>query len=372
MVWHCAKLQDGSLTCGWYGPWEPTGITNIIYASVLNGSSTSCYLSSAGVLKCLGGWDSFAPTLHNRSNVYELIVRSRNNDMWCVINTDRTLNCDTSTEGTMTIPNRTNVEKFAFLDGGLSSNWCLIHTDKTVECSWSLSWSAGVAALSGVESIVDISNGVCALKSDASVVCAGNNDSWFIDTFNTHFAEQGTFTKLVSYKWILCGIKSDKTVACFRSFGGSSYGQGGSTAATAINSLTNVDVLYVGNDAMCGTQENGVIKCWSSSSEYSNTIFDSYYLLNVGEPIKKLVLSWNQFGCHLTVSGNVWCWWYTNNGSENGSYEDTVYNIPPDMQSGVDDIFANSPSPSTDTATNMCIIKSGRVGCWGNYRPLGY
>ena len=55
--------------------------------------------------------------------------------MWCVINTDHTLNCDTSTEGSMTLSNRTNVEKFAFLDGGLSSDWCLIHIDKTVECS---------------------------------------------------------------------------------------------------------------------------------------------------------------------------------------------------------------------------------------------
>ena len=172
---------------------------------------------------------------------------------------------------------------------------------------------------------VDVgSSHVCALRTNATVACWGNNSGGRTD------APDGTFSAIAVGFEHACGVRTDATVACW---GENASGQvdapGGQFRAVA-----------AGAKHSCGVRPNGTTTCWGDNSFGQANAPDGQF---------KAVSATETISCGLRTDATVACW-----GNE--------YGEPSEVPGGQFEAVAVG-------ARHSCGVRpNGTITCWGASR----
>lgn len=204
-----------------------------------------------------------------------------------------------------------------------------VSTDRTLPVS--VCADAGCTTnLTGVSSLALSYEASCALKSDGTVWCWGDNNDWQLGSDPATSVTGSTYarqvTGLSSIKSIsagdyhTCVIKSDDTPWCW---GTGSMGQlgNGSTSPSApsavtISGVTTVKAIAAGYGHTCVIKSDDVVGCWGSNwnGETGSGTLTMYELSLVTPQVggssvtaKALSITGNST-CVITTSDEVACW----------------------------------------------------------------
>ena len=230
---------------------------------------------------------------------------------------------------------------------------------------------AHVASTEGAGKVVPLSTGLyhsCALKTDGSVDCWGDN------AFGRAEDQAGPFVEVVTGGYHSCGLKADGSVDCWgasgiaedqpgpfkaisagyrhscglRADGGvacwgyNEYGQ--STVPDGVGSLV---AISAGEFHTCGLQVTGGAACWGAGTPHDPSEFNAGQA-TIPEGIGPFVAisAGGRHTCALDVQGRAWCWGDNSDGQTAPQYDDFV---------AVSAGFYHSCGVKTD----------GGVNCWG-------
>ena len=229
----------------------------------------------------------------------------------------------------------------------------------------------------------------CALISDGTVTCWGNNvDGQLGDGSNTAsnvpVAVAGdvlagkTVTHITAGDSHSCALISDGTVTCWGNNVDGQLGTGDNTArnvpvAVAGGTLANKTVIDIAAGAThtCALISDGTVTCWGNNSSGqlgggSNTASNVPVAVTLGVLAGKTVTQITAgylHTCALISDGTVTCWGYNGDG-QLGDGSNTNSNVPVAVTGGVLAVL-----PVTDItagAYHTCaLISDGTVTCWG-------
>ena len=235
---------------------------------------------------------------------------------------------------------------------------------------------AGAAAFSGFTQVSAGDGFTCALKSDGTVWCWGQNKNGAlgdgtVTNRNRPVQVVGITdaTQVVAGEWWACALRSGGTVKCW---GDNSFGTFGN--GTNTNSSTPVDVTGLmsvtqisGNYGhVCALLSDATVRCWGWN-----------YLFQLGDgtqttrltPITPAGLgavtqiSAGVFGtCALLADTTVRCWGAGNNGGL-GDGTQTYWTSTKTSPTGLSGVSKISEGVGWN---NLCaVLSSGTVKCWG-------
>jgi hypothetical protein len=240
----------------------------------------------------------------------------------------------------------------------------------------------------------------CALRADATVVCAGplntgcsfnqnadgSPNSTCAGSFGVHTLPPTTVAGLTSVRALdggqgfLCALKTDGTVWCLGTNRRGQLGTGDVVPSprpspsqvresNAPTFLTNVKQISAGGLHACALKNNGEIWCWGSgaSGELANGLSSSSLALRAELPpgltnVKKVVAG-GDHTCAIAGDDSVWCWGRNQAGQlgypQTGNPNVTPSPVP--VLAGVVDL--------TSELHHNCALKSDKtVWCWGSNR----
>ena len=181
-----------------------------------------------------------------------------------------------------------------------------------------------VASASLVETFSAVSNGSqfsCALRSDATIVCWGQND------FGQATPPSGQFAAVTAGVYHSCAIRTDRTLDC--------WGQHDSRQASPPEG--QFADLAIGITHSCGILIGGVIACWGTG-------FDGQTAAPSGEFLS--IAAGENHYCGILKDGAVDCWGLSSDGQTAA---------PPGQFSAI-----------SAGVNHSCGIKTdGTVVCWG-------
>ncbi len=357
----CAVKTDGTAWCWGYGHYGQLGI----------GTTTTQYLP-VQVLDSDG-----SGTLNNVSQ----------------ISLGYSFSCALKTDGTM---------------------WCWGYNDdgqaglgyRTYSVGITLPLQSGGSSFTNVSQISAGQSHVCALKSDGTAWCWGDNyygklgvnsldDDKYSPTQVYNTLGSGIFSDVSKFSAgsaHTCAVKSDGTVWCW---GGNSSGQLGinSTVSKSIPTqvldpggtgvLTNVSQVSAGNSHTCAVKTDGTVWCWgyggagrlgNNSTSDKRTpvqvvgVGGSGFLTNVSQ-----ISAGQSHVCALKSDGTAWCWGDNSNGRLGNN--SSVY--PQSTPIQVADVNMNPITNFSQISAgyrHTCAFKTdGTAWCWGynNYGQLG-
>jgi Raf kinase inhibitor-like YbhB/YbcL family protein len=232
---------------------------------------------------------------------------------------------------------------------------------------------------SGVSSISAGDTFSCIVTTTGAVKCWGRNDTGQLGNGNTtNQATPVTVTNLTSGITSAtaganhaCALKSDKTVVCW---GNNTYGQIGNAAsggnvltATAVSSLTGVSQIAAGATHTCALIEaTGAVKCWGRN-QYGqlgdNSITTATSPVSVSGLTSGVAeLSGGQFyTCARLAAGGVKCWGRNDYGQlGTGSFTDSLVPVS----------TTALPAAATKLAVGdrhtCALLNDGAIMCWGS------
>jgi alpha-tubulin suppressor-like RCC1 family protein len=238
-----------------------------------------------------------------------------------------------------------------------------------------------VPGLSGVTAISLGGNGAaCALLSGGTVECWGDNTYGELgignetgpDTCNgypcstTPVAVTGlTGTTAISMGEVsACALLSDSTVACW---GENTFGQLGNGTTTssftpvAVTGLTGATAISVAADAACALISGGTVECWGNGNgATTGTVTTPVTVPNL-EGVLAIVPS-NGSTCVLLAGGTVDCWGGSQVGALGSAAGITFSPTNSQAQPGLTGVTAIASSESNTCA----LIAGGTVECWGD------
>lgn len=242
---------------------------------------------------------------------------------------------------------------------------------------------------SGVTTIATGFNHTCALKSDATVWCWGDNsygqlgDGTNTDR-NTPVAVLGLpsgITAIATGGSVAtahtCALKSGVGVWCW---GDNYYGQLGDgtntdrkTPTAVLNSPSGVAIIAAGYEHTCVLTNAGAVQCWGRN-KYGNlgdgtttNRSTPVAVVGLGTGVTAIMLG-SDHACARKTGGAAWCWGHNDNG-QLGDATTTDRYTPVAVTS-----LSSAVTALAGGGKHTCAIKSGgAVQCWGNneYGQLG-
>lgn len=277
------------------------------------GYSHACVLSQVGTVHCwgdnemgqLGNGSTVASASPKQINALSTGVRSiaAGHAHNCAINSGGSVLCwgynafgqlGTGTNANKTTPNSAIFQEFLPTNSVSSlalgrAHSCALLTDKTVKCWGNNDYgqlgdaqaeaSLTPVAVNGIANVQQLVSGhahLCALLLDGSVTCWGSNllgesgvaiDASAPIVAPTQVELSGKATALASGYQHTCALLADKTVRCW---GNNAFGQLGdgqlndSGTPVAVSGLSGVRSISTGHSHTCASLDDGTVKCWGS------------------------------------------------------------------------------------------------------------
>jgi alpha-tubulin suppressor-like RCC1 family protein len=248
----------------------------------------------------------------------------------------------------------------------------------------------GLGPGSGVVSITLNMDHACVLKNDGAVLCWGRNDFGMLGTGSASNVV-GTPTQVVAFgagSGVIgiaagfshtCAVKTDRSLYCW---GDNSQGQLGDGTQTLRSTPTQVSTLGVGSGVVavatgnyftCAVRDDSAVLCWGDnwhgklgSGSTAPFLWTPVVAMRAGSGAASVTVSAvGNHACARTVSGAMFCWGANGDGQlGDGAFADrntptAVRTLGPDDHANVDAIAAGF--------AHTCARKHGGViVCWGN------
>ena len=136
------------------------------------------------------------------------------------------------------------------------------------------------------------SDHACAIRSDDTVTCWGNNDGWRATN------PEGAFMSVSAGGWHNCGLRPDRTVACW---GYDGDGQANPPAGEFIG-------VSAGGLHTCGLRADGTITCWGSNRVRKAEAPQGQF---------RSVAAGGEHSCGVRADGTITCWGSDGSGQRN-------------------------------------------------------
>ena len=380
----CALISDGTVACwglnsnGQLGTGDynnsniPVAITGDALAGktvnqITAGFNRTCAVVSDGTVACWGGGDSYTPVAVTGGALANKTVTqvTAGGGHMCALISDGTVACwGSNTEGQLGTGDDNNS---------------------------STPVAANVGALAG-KTVTEISAGqyhTCALISNGTVSCWGYNQSGQIGNGNTNNTNtpvaitsgaltNKTVTQITAGYNYTCALISDGTVACWGDNSGGVLGTGdeidsNSPAMVARGEITKITVTQISGQLYhtCALLSNGTAACWGIGSEAplgTGNTMSSYTPVAItggalaNKTITQIYAGYNHT-CAVVSDGTVACWGRNNNG-QLGTGNNIDSNTPVVVTGGA--LTNKYVTQITAGDLHTCaLISDGTVACWG-------
>jgi hypothetical protein len=233
---------------------------------------------------------------------------------------------------------------------------CAVQTDGTLTC-----WGDNAYGQSSppAGTFTSVSSGFyhsCAVRTNGSVACWGWNG------YGQTSPPAGTFKSVTAGYAHTCAVRADDAAVCW---GGYGYG-----AFPPFGSFSDV---ASGNDFSCGVRTNGALTCWGYNHPDGNSLFHpsgTFASVEVG--------MWNS--CAVRTDGSAACWGLNNSGQSTApagmfSSVTTGGNVSCGVKADASLVcwgfIAPPPAGSFDSVTagyiHACAVRTnGTIVCWGH------
>ena len=230
----------------------------------------------------------------------------------------------------------------------------------------------------------------CALISDGTVTCWGFNGAGQLGTGdntnrNVPVAVTGgvltnkTVTDITAGGAHTCALISDGTVTCWGNNYSGQLGDGSNTASNVPVAVTlgvlagkTVTQITAGYLHTCALISDGTVTCWGYNGDGqlgdgSNTNRNVPVAVTLGALTNKTVthiIAGESHTCALISDGTVTCWGY-NGAGQLGTDDNTTSNVPVAVTGGA--LANKTVTHITAGGSHTCaLISDGTVTCWGN------
>jgi alpha-tubulin suppressor-like RCC1 family protein len=233
----------------------------------------------------------------------------------------------------------------------------------------------------------------CALRTDGTVACFGRNESGqlgIMDNLGTYFSNPqpsvvpglANVTEIATGSAYTCALKTNHTVACF---GNNLFGQLGiedsagqleNQIPTTVPGLTGVAAITAGDEHTCALKLDGTVACFGNNAfgQLGTTTNNG---TNEPNPIPTTVpgltdvsaiVAGGTHTCALTSTGNVTCFgsnWFGQLGNTTGNETDEAVPTPTPV------VGLSNVTALTAGRQHTCALKADRtVACFG-YNGFG-
>jgi alpha-tubulin suppressor-like RCC1 family protein/subtilase family serine protease len=430
----CAELSDGTVECwGYNGSGQLGDGTSLNFAvtpvsvfgistatAVAAGVQHTCALLSDGTVKCWGanssgqlgnGKTTDSSTPVSAIGISTAVAAGQNHS--CALLSDGTIQCwgDNGSgqlgNGSMT-DSSTPVPVFgistatAVAAGGI--NTCAVLSNGTVKCwGFNVSGELGIGTNIGPESCINYtacsttpvsvygistatavavgSDHSCAVLSDGTVKCWGNNPSGELgDGTSLNFSVYpvsvvgiSTATAVAAGAQHTCALLSDGTVKCWGGNGSGQLGDGtGSNSSTpvSVSGITTATAVSAGDFHTCAVLSDGTVQCWGENlhgqlgNGTSGTYADAPAPVSVfGISTATAVSAGYHHTCAVLSDGTVECW--GDNGSGDlGDGTRTDSSIPVSVFG-----ISTATGVAAGRQYTCAVLSDGGVKCWGYFYP---
>jgi alpha-tubulin suppressor-like RCC1 family protein len=214
---------------------------------------------------------------------------------------------------------------------------------------------------------------VCALMTDATVQCWGNNNNGQVglgatstSTASGQVVGVAGATNIGVGLYHSCAVITGGSVKCWGMNLTGQIGNGltaiAAPTAVQVPGLTGVTQLALGRDHTCALLGDGTVTCWGSNQVLQLALPGTVLSRFVPTPISNVtgvvqIAAVNQQTCALLANGTVTCW---------GGYG--TYSTPTNVAG-----LSGATQITGGVAHYCAIVANGSVKCWGlnNYGQLG-
>jgi alpha-tubulin suppressor-like RCC1 family protein len=216
-------------------------------------------------------------------------------------------------------------------------------------------------------------NGACALMSNGSVYCWGDNTNGQLGNGTTEPSQIATpvvgltegVTALSVGTNYACALLADETVDCWGSNDVGQLGNGTETAyvPTPVPGLAGVTAISAGPISACAVAE-GAIQCWGSNAAYTVSTSSAQIVFSP-TPLSVLTSGATQVSvgtasaCAI-ANGGAWCW--GNNAIGDAKFQTGIFTGP----LAVTGLASGVTGTAAGYASACAVTGDGGVECWGD------
>ncbi len=277
-----------------------------------------------------------------------------------------------------TSPNSTNATKVWHRAGAYSIGFKAISSTGQQATSTIAATVIGTPVISG--------STACAIRTDYSVACWGNNNfgqlgnASLVDS-NAPVVVKGLVDRAVALSGNYaqtCALLHTGVVVCWgaKSLQAPDPNQVNPTP-TAVAGLSNVVAISSGAFHHCALQATGTVSCWGVDSHSvlgngpstENEVAAPVPVSSIPDAIVLATGADGQHNCVIRADRSVWCWGANDHGQTGGTTMTTGYVIatPVDTQIPVQVPNVSDAVSLTLTAGNSCaVLANGAMQCWGS------